>query len=193
MTGKHRRPEPASPESPESPAEASSLQRPLLLVAGVLALVVAVASVIALTRGDDDTVTTTTGQTPSAARSIDPTSAPATSPTPATSAPATPTPSLTPTPTSPAAPAATTPPPKPVPPVTLRVEVTGGRSWLTIRQPGGRTLVNEQLRKGAKLAFNQPVLNVIVGNSGAVKFTVNGKPRKPGAVGQVERFTVRKA
>jgi hypothetical protein len=65
-------------------------------------------------------------------------------------------------------------------------------AYITIRVPGGRTLVSKLFRKGASRTFDQKVLQVVNGRPSAVRFTVNGEPRKPGAADETEVFTVRR-
>ncbi|MDQ1614922.1 MAG: hypothetical protein QOJ60_861 [Actinomycetota bacterium] len=80
--------------------------------------------------------------------------------------------------------------PSPSAPVhTLAFEVTG-TSYITVRTGAGEVLVSRLFKKGSRATFDEKHLEVVVGNSGAVRFTVNGKPRKPGADGQVETFDV---
>jgi hypothetical protein len=65
-------------------------------------------------------------------------------------------------------------------------------SYITVRVPGGRTLVSKLFRKGQKRSFDQKVLEVVNGRPSAVRFTVNGKPRKPGPADEPETFVVRR-
>jgi hypothetical protein len=107
--------------------------------------------------------------------------------TTATHATASPTPSSS-------APAATSPSPSPSKtgrPPTLSFVLLRD-SYITVRVPGGRTLVSRLFRKGQKRSFDQKVLEVVNGRPSAVRFTVNGKPRKPGPPEQPETFTVRR-
>jgi hypothetical protein len=141
----------------------------LLLVAGYL-----------LTRGGDDGTTTAT--VPRAAR----TSAPATStPPPSTAASTSPAASAPAPSASPTAPAATRRPP------TLSFVVRRA-SFITVRVPGGRTIVSRLFRKGQERSFDQRVLEVVNGRPSAVVFTVNGKRRNPGPADEPETFTVRR-
>lgn len=66
------------------------------------------------------------------------------------------------------------------------------KSYITVRVPGGRTIVSRLFPSGSKRSFDAKVLQVVNGRPSAVRFTVNGKPRKPGPSGQVETFTVRR-
>lgn len=141
----------------------------------VVLIAVAVLATYVLIRGDDDPGTTT-------ATSGDPATSTASSPpstTPSTTAPATTTPSPSPSPTS-----AEKPP-------TLAFKVLGP-SYITVRVPGGRVLVSRVFRKGEKRSFDQKRLQVVNGRPRAVRFTVNGKPRKPGPGDRPETFTVRR-
>jgi hypothetical protein len=65
-------------------------------------------------------------------------------------------------------------------------------AYITVRVPGGVTLVSKLFRKGAHASYDKKVLQVVNGRPDAVRFVVNGKPRKPGPSGQTEVFTVRR-
>ena len=65
-------------------------------------------------------------------------------------------------------------------------------AYITVRVPGGRTLVSKLFKTGAKASFDQKVLQVVNGRPQAVRFVVNGKPRKPGNPDRAETFTVRR-
>jgi hypothetical protein len=65
-------------------------------------------------------------------------------------------------------------------------------AYITVRVPGGRTLVSKLFKPGAKASYDQKVLQVVNGRPQAVRFVVNGTPRKPGPSGQTEVFTVRR-
>ena len=66
-------------------------------------------------------------------------------------------------------------------------------AYITVRVPGGRTLVSKLFKTGAKASYDQKVLQVVNGRPQAVRFVVNGEPRKPGPSGQTETFTVRRS
>jgi hypothetical protein len=113
-------------------------------------------------------------------------------PHPTTSSPAATTPSPS-APTS-SAPASPTVSPSPTTkPPTLAFTVVGSSSYITVRIPGGKTVVSRLFKKGAKAAFDQKTLTVVNGRPSAVRFVVNGKPRKPGPATQTEIFTVHRA
>ncbi|MGH8940505.1 MAG: DUF4115 domain-containing protein [Actinomycetes bacterium] len=139
-----------------------------------IALLLVVAYV--LTRDDGDGVTTAgkarSSRSPSTPAAQSPTSAPATT---------TPTPSQSAT-TSPSGTATKHPP-------TLSFVVLRN-SYITVRVPGGRTLVSRVFRKGQRRTFDHKRLQVVNGRPSAVRFTVNGKPRKPGTPTEPETFTV---
>ena len=142
----------------------------------VAAVVVLLVGGYFLTRGGgDDQVGTATGptSTPSATSSGS-SSGSASSPAPATT-PVSPTPS----------------PSKSARPPTLAFTVRYP-AYITVRVPGGRTLVSKLYKSGAKASFDQKVLQVVNGRPQAVRFVVNGTPRKPGPSGQTEVFTVRR-
>ena len=65
-------------------------------------------------------------------------------------------------------------------------------AFITVRVPGGRTLVSRLFSRGQKRSFDQKVLEVVNGRPSAVDFTVNGKRRKPGPADEPETFTVRR-
>ena len=95
------------------------------------------------------------------------------------------------------APATTTVSPTPTPtksarPPTLAFTVRYP-AYITVRVPGGRTLVSKLFKTGAKASYDQKVLQVVNGRPQAVRFVVNGTPRKPGPSGQTETFTVRRS
>lgn len=143
----------------------------------VAVVAVALVATYLLTRGGDSTTTTVPPAetpTPTATSS-------ASSPSAAASESAT---SSAPT-SSAASPSATERPP------TLAF-VVRRPSYITVRVPGGRTLVSRLFRPGQKRSFDQKVLEVVNGRPAAVDFTVNGKPRKPGPADQPETFTVRR-
>jgi hypothetical protein len=66
------------------------------------------------------------------------------------------------------------------------------QSYITVRVPGGRTIVSRLFQPGAKRTFDAKVLQVVNGRPSAVRFVVNGKPREPGPADQPETFTVRR-
>jgi hypothetical protein len=72
-------------------------------------------------------------------------------------------------------------------PATLSYTVTA-TSYLRVREPGKRALVDKVLHKGDKGRFDQPVLQVVCGNAGGVRFVVDGKARPVGRSGQVVSF-----
>lgn len=142
----------------------------LLLVGGYLAL--------RFTRGDDEAVETAGRPTASGSPSTSTSSSAAGSSTPASS------------PSSSSAPS--TPPASPTKrPPTLAFTVKYP-SYITVRVPGGVTLVSKLFKKGAHASYDKKVLQVVNGRPDAVRFVVNGKPRKPGPSGQTEVFTVRR-
>ena len=130
-----------------------------------------------LTRGGgDDQVGTATGPTSTpSATSSGPSGGSSSSPAPATT-------TVSPTPS----------PTKTARPPTLAFTVRYP-AYITVRVPGGRTLVSKLFKSGAKASYDQKVLTVVNGRPQAVRFVVNGKPRKPGPSGQTEVFTVRRS
>ena len=75
--------------------------------------------------------------------------------------------------------------------VTLKITVTGARSWVRVSDAGNVTLFQGQLDQGEVRDFANPTeLRLIVGDSGAVGLVVNGQDLgAPGAPGAVTRVT----
>lgn len=148
-----------------------------IAVATVLVLLVGAYSLVRVLGGGGDTVATAGGpRSPTGSVS----STPAASPTPSTTAASTP------------AAATTTPAPSPTKrPPTLSFTVKYP-AYITVRVPGGVTLVSKLFKAGAKASYDKKVLQVVNGRPAAVRFVVNGAPRKPGPSGQTEVFTVRR-
>ena len=144
---------------------------------GTALVAVALLLTYVLLRGGDDTQTTARPGGPQ-------TSAPGRSPTASIPAPA----------SESTSPASATASPSRTPtrrPPTLRFEVRRA-SYITVRVPGGRTLVSRLFTKGQRRSFDQRVLQVVNGRPAAVDFYVNGRLRKPGPATQVDVFTVRR-
>lgn len=72
---------------------------------------------------------------------------------------------------------------------TLQLSVTGAKSRVFVRIPGGDVLLDDTLTHGRHAEFNQAALDVVIYDAGAVQVTVNGKPRPMGKAGQREQFT----
>jgi hypothetical protein len=153
-----------------------------IAAAGVV-LVLALAWWVSSRGGDDPLTTTSPDRT---------TSPPAASTTPSST---TPSPSATSSPTSsslsspsssPSASAGSTKRP-PLLAFTVR-----RKSYITVRVPGGPTIVSRLFQRGAKRSFDAKVLQVVNGRPSAVRFVVNGRPRQPGPADQPETFTVRR-
>lgn len=139
-------------------------------LAAFLVAVVLVGTYLLIREDDPTTTAVPTDQRPSSAP---PSTPPASSPAP--------TPTASPT---------ASPPPATRPP-TLAFTVLR-RAYITVRVPGGRTLVSKAFPKGARREFDQKVLQVVNGRPSAVRFEVNGEPRKPGPADRPETFTVRR-
>jgi cytoskeleton protein RodZ len=75
--------------------------------------------------------------------------------------------------------------------VTLRITITGDKSWVSVRDGGaqGRPLMQATMSRGESRDFTAAKeLYVVFGNAGAVTVNVNGRDLgSPGAVGQVVR------
>lgn len=76
---------------------------------------------------------------------------------------------------------------------TLQLSVTGAQSRVFVRIPGGDVLLDDTLTHGRHAEFNQPALDVVIYDAGAVKVVVDGKQRPMGQSGQREQFTARSA
>jgi hypothetical protein len=151
----------------------STVGRRALLSGGAVAVAVVVVVALAwsgLLGLNNSTTTAEPDPTPSAATSTAPPPAAA---SPASS-PAT-TPAVTPSTTASKRP----------PTVDLRLS---GDSYVVVRVPGGRTLVEKVLHKGVHRTFDQKTLLVVLGNSAAVEVRVNGKLLPRGGKGQVASF-----
>jgi hypothetical protein len=144
-------------------------------LAAAAVVVVAVAAFFYL-RGNDGDVGTATGPTGT------------TSPTTSTASSAATTASTSAPPAVSAPPSSSSPAKRP-PTLSFTVRYP---AYITIRIPGGRTLVSKVYPSGAKASFDQKVLEVVNGRPQAVRFVVNGKPRKQGPAGQTETFVVRR-
>ncbi|MDT7538659.1 MAG: hypothetical protein QOI82_2244 [Actinomycetota bacterium] len=95
------------------------------------------------------------------------------------------------------APQVAPPAPKPTGPValinpklvSLRVTVTGSKSWISITSSSGKVLFQGILRHGAQQDFTDAkLLRLVIGDSGAVSLVVNGRELgAPGPKGRVTR------
>jgi hypothetical protein len=105
--------------------------------------------------------------------------APVVDPTPSVAAaPATPTPAPT-----------HTPKPHPRPTDTLRLTVTGSVSYVQVKTWNNHLLVGRTLHHGQRLSFRQHGLRVVLGNAGAVRLSIAGRPaHRAGRLGQVRHF-----
>lgn len=167
--GRHSAPQTGEPSAP---------RRGLVAIVVVMLALVAGVAVAAAVRNSDDG-TTTTGQPAPASHSRTPDAMRQAS----TAAPSSSSSSVAESPTVSSTPA------KRAPTLDLRLV---GSSYVTVRLPGGRTLISKLLHKGQHKVFDQRALEVVIGNAAAVRVTVNGKERKRGARGDVATFTVRR-
>lgn len=147
--------------------------------AGVV-LVVALGGWLVSRGGEDDPVTTT---------SPDRSSSPSAASTSSSSASSPSTTSTSPPESASSSPSASSEPTKRPPLLAFTVV---RKSYITVRVPGGRTIVSRLFQPGAKRTFDAEVLQVVNGRPSAVRFVVNGKPREPGPAEQPETFTVRR-
>ena len=74
---------------------------------------------------------------------------------------------------------------------TLQLSVTGDRSRVFVRIPGGDVLLDDTLSHGRHAEFDQNALDVVIYDGGAVQVTVNGKRRPMASAGQRVQFTAR--
>jgi hypothetical protein len=155
-------------------------------LAATVVVVALVSGWLLLRGGDDEPVTTAEDNRRTMTQQS------STSPTPASPAATTTAPATTAASPSPSASASTTAPPSTTgrPPTLSFVLLRD--SYITVRVPGGRTLVSRLFKKGQERSFDQKVLEVVNGRPSAVRFTVNGKPRKPGPAAETETFVVRR-
>lgn len=76
---------------------------------------------------------------------------------------------------------------------TLQLNVTGEKSRVFVRIPGGDVLLDDVLTHGRHAEFDQAALDVVIYDGGAVRVIVNGKQRPPGKSGERVEFTARSA
>jgi cytoskeleton protein RodZ len=76
--------------------------------------------------------------------------------------------------------------------ITLRAKAD---SWIELREPRGRVVVNRVLAAGESLPIGEkPVLSLTTGNAGGLEIFVDGQPTSPlGEVGAVKRGVVLRA
>lgn len=72
--------------------------------------------------------------------------------------------------------------------VTLALTVTGPRCQVFVRVPDGDILVNRELRRGQSLRFDEPRLNVVLGDGSAARVYVDGRLRPPDPPGRRVAF-----
>ncbi|GAA4634688.1 hypothetical protein GCM10023196_077180 [Actinoallomurus vinaceus] len=75
------------------------------------------------------------------------------------------------------------------PTATLTLTVTGAGCQVFVGVPGGDILVNRTLARGQSVRFDDPRLNVVLSDAGAVQVSVNGVRRPPGEPGRRVEFT----
>ena len=82
------------------------------------------------------------------------------------------------------------PPEEAAAPLVLRVE--GGRSYVRVETPDGEVLEEAVLPDGTTRTYEQPALDVRLGNAGAVVYSTYGAPeQRAGGSGEVLDVTVR--
>ncbi len=72
---------------------------------------------------------------------------------------------------------------------TLRLTVTGERSYVSVQLPDGKALLNKTLRGGSTVRFDRPRLEVTIGDPDAVRVWVEGERRDSKNRG-IDTFTV---
>ena len=77
--------------------------------------------------------------------------------------------------------------------VNVRVRITGPRSWLSVRNSAGTTLIQKTLSHGQVFdAHDAKLLHLVIGDAGAVDLIVNGKEvGPPGGRGAVVNLSFR--
>jgi hypothetical protein len=102
-----------------------------------------------------------------------------------------PTPSVAAAPTSRAAQPHATAKSHPRPTDALRLTITGSSSYVQVRTWNNHLLISRVLHHDQRLAFRQHGLRITLGNAGAVRVAVAGRPaRVAGRPGQVRHFQV---
>jgi hypothetical protein len=77
------------------------------------------------------------------------------------------------------------------PPPVLAIRVTGQQCQVFVSAPGNSdVLINRVLQHGESFVADQPRLDVVVSDAGAVDIRVNGVRRPPGTSGHQLSFTV---
>ncbi|MFG2502069.1 helix-turn-helix domain-containing protein [Streptomyces sp. NPDC048441] len=78
--------------------------------------------------------------------------------------------------------------------VTVKVSAPDGRSWISAKDHNGQTLYDGVLEEGKSKTFqDQQKIDLVLGDAGAIKLFVNGKPvDNKFEPGQVERLTYTK-
>ncbi|MEO3809350.1 RodZ domain-containing protein [Sphaerisporangium sp. B11E5] len=72
---------------------------------------------------------------------------------------------------------------------TLFVECRADRCPLFVRVSGGDVVEDRDLSRGQQAIYDQPRLDVVLGDAAGVYVEVNGEPRKPGKPGERQTFT----
>lgn len=180
MAGRHR-------------SAAPSAGPPLLpiMAAAAVVVVILLAGVVVRLVGGDGNGDADAAPADRASAAGSPTSAASrsgTTPSPSPSVTASGSPSPTATSASPSPTAKPSKKPRDAP--TLTLEVTRSISYIEVRGPNGQVYVLDTFDAGFKRSWDDPRLTVVLGNSAAVKVTVNGTVRPRGGEGQVQRFTV---
>lgn len=103
-----------------------------------------------------------------------------------TEAPAPSAPSTPPASTSSAPPAAGAAP-------TLFVECRADTCPLFVRVSGGDIVEDRDLSRGQQATYDQPRLDVVLGDASSMYVEVNGKPRDPGEPGERQSFTAERS
>jgi len=164
---------------------------PIITAAAVVVVILLAGVVVRLVGGDGNGDADAAPADPaSAAGSPSPAASPRGS-SPSSSPSGTASASPSPTATASASPSPTAQPSrKPRDAPTLTLEVTRSTSYIEVRGPNGQVYVLDTFDAGFTRSWDDARLTVVLGNSAAVKVTVNGTVRPRGGEGEVERFTV---
>jgi hypothetical protein len=84
--------------------------------------------------------------------------------------------------------AAPTPTPTPKGVATVDITATKRVTYLEVAVPGGATLFRGELPRGYRLVYTEQRLEVVVGDTSAVRVLVNGKERRLTGIGGRETF-----
>jgi len=74
--------------------------------------------------------------------------------------------------------------------VTVRLEVTTGKTWISATSSGGKVFEGLLSTGAVKVFTDASLVKIVIGNAGAVRLSVNGVDvGTPGTTGQVVRLS----